>query len=157
VDKFTEEMRVMILSFPVLWWGGIDFMFPLFFRNPVVDSEFNVTMMTALKAMRPSKFCDFVDRHGLIDLIIKSNCVNPGNERSVAQGRDLVTMNPFVLELAVYIASEFGQDMGRLAMIMDSQRRFEKEFSRFIVEQALPYRDLLRVEAQATGERSWDD
>jgi hypothetical protein len=51
--------RKFFAVFPVLWWGGLEFMFPVFFNQPPVSSDFCRAVYKGIKELTPQKFAIF--------------------------------------------------------------------------------------------------
>jgi hypothetical protein len=96
-----DDFRLLIDAFPVLWWGGLDFMFPAFFDQPPASSDFGRAMYKGIKKLSPQKFALFASRNHLVDKILdKTGFFNPYD-------RELKKMNPPPIALNTHIVRLF--------------------------------------------------
>jgi hypothetical protein len=69
ITDFTPTERMLIDAFPVLWQGGIDCMYPLFFRKNPVSSPFNQAMLLRLTRFSRVRLLVFLHDHQIFDRI----------------------------------------------------------------------------------------
>jgi hypothetical protein len=147
--NLNAEQLMLVDAFPVLWQGGIDYMFPLFFHNPPLSADFNRIMLQKMVEWRRVRFLTFCHEHHILDLIIRSNPRSPLDNDA---GGLVGPMNPQIWKLAQFIT--FGtckkvkpQDPPPVPYRIPEEYAEEYErFSAFVVNRLLPYVNLVENE-----------
>jgi hypothetical protein len=149
----TPEQQMLIEAFPIIWQGAIDSMFPLFFRRPVVYSEFNRTFLTRLCGWSRVRFVSFIRDHHILSRLAECASTSPIGPLAVSGGQKVRAMNPQVWKLARFIATgllknsdpQTGGPAVPYAVPDDGSEEYER-FSLFVVDHVLPYFDQLATE-----------
>jgi hypothetical protein len=139
--KLDAEQRMLVEAFPVLWQGGIDHMFPLFFAGPPVSGEFNRALLQAVTGWNRVRFQTWVHRNQILDRIAAAASDH-------ARSGSLVAMNPQVWQFAQFVAFGYhkrltdGQEPKRYPVPDEFRGEYDR-FSRFVVTKLLPYLNFL--------------
>jgi hypothetical protein len=142
--ELTEEQRLLVDAFPVVWPGGVDYMFPLFFINPVLSPEFNRVFYERVSGFSRVRFLTFVHEHQILDRIIayvKASPVTPKPRNGIPQPRPL---NPQIWQLSTFIATGAYKKSKQLDEIKpyDTPDEYKEEyerFSSFVTDYLLPH------------------
>jgi hypothetical protein len=127
-----------------MWPGGVDYMFPLFFTNPVVSPEFNRVFYERVCGFTRVRFLTFIHDHQILDRIIAyvTACpVTPPPKNGIPQGRPL---NPQIWQFAHFIATGVFKKSKQLGEIRpyDTPDEYKEEYERFspfVVKHLLPH------------------
>jgi hypothetical protein len=147
--NLNPEQLMLVDAFPVLWQGGIDYMFPLFFLNPPLSADFNRIMLQKMVEWRRVRFLTFCHEHQILDRIIRSNPMSPLDQTT--GGDRFRPMNPQIWKLAQFIS--FGAckkvksgESSRPYRIPDEYAEEYERFSAFVANRLLPYVNLVENE-----------
>jgi hypothetical protein len=136
----TPVQRMLVDAFPVLWPGGVDYMFPLFFACPPVSPEFNRTFLERVCGFSRVRFLTFVHDHGILDRIVNAGEQSPVGAALGQRG----ARNPQIWQLANFIATgtfrkpKAGVTPRPYATPDEYKEEYER-FSPFVVSHVLPY------------------
>lgn len=160
-----DRVRVMIDAFPILWYGAIYKMYPLFFRNRVISSEFSMAFRSIIKGVAdrskepffmPMKKgfyvkwmndCNIVKEICDLDyrVVIEKDVSSP-EPRKIP---DAVTLNPHITQIARLISRREGSEV----LKFHKDPELSKRFSLFLVERAVPLLDAQNVLNKAMQRR----
>jgi hypothetical protein len=149
--ELTKVQRMLVEAFPVLWPGGIDYMFPLLFAERPVLSGFNRVFVERLCGLSRVRFLTFVHDHGILDRIMAFGRFSPMGWRAQEGDLDTRPMNPQVWQLAKFIATGIRRKSRELGTIrpyptpMEYKEEYEK-FSLFVIDYLLPYDTELQIQ-----------
>jgi hypothetical protein len=152
--KLTNQQKMLVEAFPVLWPGGIDYMFPVFFFTPPLDTEFNRVFVQRLCGCSRIRFMTFVHDHRIIDRIIRCAEASPvgvNAQNWECTGRAL---NPQVWQLAKFMATGVFKKSRVIGEVKayptpEEYREEYDRFSIFVVNYLLPYcAELANTKAQ---------
>jgi hypothetical protein len=142
--ELRAEQRMLVDAFSVLWQGGIDHMFPLFFADPPVSGEFNRTLLRAVAGWKAPRFLTWMHRNQILERIVAAAA-------DQARARHLAATNPQVWQLAQFVAFGYYKRLKdgqkpKTYKVPDEFREEYDRFSSFVVARLLPYLNLVENE-----------
>jgi hypothetical protein len=103
-EQLGEQQMILVRAFPVLWEAMIERLYPVFFRNPPVSSDFNSAFLERVCKMERPRVLWFAPR--LIRQFLRKPMVVPGSRLAQQRDGQVVAANPHLVKLAQWLAEQ---------------------------------------------------
>jgi hypothetical protein len=142
-DELGKEQEIVSRAFPVLWDALLEEVYPCFFRNTPVSSDFNIAFLTRITNLERKRLVSMVPR--LVECLQKNPIVVPGSVYVQNTTEPVIATNPQVALLVEYLAEQPHILQEELENV--EEMKAWDQLSVIVVEQLLPLREHVPKEA----------